>query len=100
MLSPIQPETADILAQQYFCKPFDSTHHGETFRIEDIPGRSGVLFHAGNIVEHTEGCILLGESVGKLKGERAVLNSGKTFAEFMDRAGGEPSLHLTVKTSY
>lgn len=29
-------------------------------RLHDVPGRSGVLMHAGNIFKDTEGCILLG----------------------------------------
>lgn len=28
--------------------------------IENVPGRSGICIHAGNVVEHTEGCPLVG----------------------------------------
>ncbi len=38
--------------------------------------RFNCLWHPGNIVSHTAGCVLPGTKRGWLKGERAVLNSG------------------------
>ena len=35
----------------------------------EVPGRSQILFHAGNEVSHTSGCILLGERVEALVGD-------------------------------
>jgi hypothetical protein len=36
----------------------------ETFRVLDVPGRSGILFHIGNSVKDSSGCILLGLKLG------------------------------------
>lgn len=91
---------SSIPAQQYVCVPYESNRHGKTFEIQDVPGRSDVLFHAGNVVEHTAGCVLLGDKIGKLKGKRAILNSGNTFAAFLDRLSGQHIVHLTVDTCY
>ena len=91
---------SSIPAQQYICKPFDSQRHGKTFQIEDVPGRDYVLFHAGNTVSHTEGCVILGQTIGKLRGDRAVLNSGVTFARFMTTMEKEQLFHLTVVERY
>jgi hypothetical protein len=55
----------------------------ETFEITGVPGRSRILFHSGNTIADSRGCVLLASSFGKLKGERAVLNSGATFDLFM-----------------
>lgn len=74
---------SSIPAQQYRCIKIKSPQFGETFEIIDVPGRSHVLFHAGNVIKHTEGCVILAQYFGKLYGDRAVRNSGKTFKEFM-----------------
>lgn len=31
-----------------------------TYEVMDVPNRSGILFHVGNYVDDTQGCILLG----------------------------------------
>lgn len=39
----------------------------QTFEITGVPGRSRILFHAGNTEEDVEGCVLLGEDFGSLQ---------------------------------
>ena len=85
-----------IPAGQYKCNRFRSAKFGDTFEIAHVPNRSGILFHAGNAVKETEGCVLLAQYFGKLRGDRAVLNSGLTFKMFMDRMAGVDSFSLTV----
>lgn len=88
-----------IPAQQYLCNPYTSPKYKETYIVDGVPGRDYILFHAGNTASHTHGCILLGSTTGKLRGERAVLNSGKTFERFMEKMGGK-RFHLTITTNY
>lgn len=103
-LEPSDEENASnissIPAQQYMCERVYSPKYGETFEIRNVPERTHVLFHAGNIAKHTKGCVLLGEYFGKLKGDRAVLNSGNTFKFFMEEMKDEGLFHLTVKEEY
>ena len=66
----------------YHCQRFHGTKWPDTFEIV-VPGHTAVLFHAGNVEADTQGCVLLGATTGKLKGERAVLNSGETFRNFL-----------------
>lgn len=59
-------------------------------RLENVPGFTGVLIHAGNTAEDTEGCILVGKN--RVKGK--VLDSRETFARlfkllFVSERGGE-----------
>ena len=92
-------DISSIPAQQYHCVSYKSDRY-KTYQVSNVPGRSKVLFHAGNTADHTAGCILLGSSVGKLRGDRAVLNSGNTFKEFMAKTKGYITLHLTIKEVY
>jgi len=94
------PNISSIPAQQYICERCHSPSHGETFQVMDVPDRYGILFHAGNTDDATQGCILLGQYFGKLKQERAVMNSGNTFREFMRRLEGHSKFHLTIHEAY
>lgn len=95
-----RPNISSIPCKQYTCIRDSSHSFGETFKVMDVPGRLYIFFHPGNIVTHTEGCIILAEHFGKLHGDRAVLNSGKTFKDFMGMMKGYNSLHLTIKEVY
>jgi hypothetical protein len=55
----------------------------ETFEVIGVPGRSGILFHRGNIVRETRGCIIVGEAFNPVLGQPGVTDSGHAFAEFM-----------------
>jgi hypothetical protein len=81
--------------QQYLCKR-RLTRHGETFEVMDVPGRSGILFHSGNFLGDTQGCILLGQYIDQLRGERAVLNSGRTMEKFIKKTKNVDKFLLTV----
>ena len=57
-----EPLKSSIPAQQYICLRYQSPKFGETFKIINVPGRTGILFHSGNTSDDTKGCILLGKS--------------------------------------
>lgn len=89
-----------IPIQQYMCRRVRSQRFGETFMIINVPRRTNILFHKGNTSNDTSGCILLAQTIGKLKRQRAILNSGKTFDNFMLAMSGLQQFHLTIKTEY
>lgn len=74
----------------YHIKRFDSPRFEmETFKVYDlqgreVAGRDGIIIHAGNTTDDTEGCIILGLDVGLLKGRPAVLQSKNAVSRFMD----------------
>ena len=90
--------TSSIPTGQYECAPYKSTRFGLTMQVLDVPERTYILFHAGNFVGDTEGCIIVGSEIGKLKGNRAVLNSGATHKTLMGLTGGKA--HLTIREAY
>ena len=94
------PFKGSIPAQQYFCKKHYSPRFHHTYKVLDVPERSDVLFHPLNIVEETAGCIGLAQYWGKLRGDRAVLNSGATFRKFMDIMEPYERFHLTITSNY
>lgn len=96
----LEPDSADpskghIKPGVYDCLRFHGTKWPNTFEIK-VPGHTAVLFHAGNVEADTMMCVLLGSSFGKLKGQRAVLNSGMTFKEFLERTKSMNSFTLFV----
>ena len=52
-----------------------------------VEGHSRLLFHRGNLEADADGCILVAESFGLLKGQSGILDSSNGFAEFMRLAG-------------
>ncbi|BBD08762.1 putative uncharacterized protein [Desulfovibrio ferrophilus] len=93
-------DVSSIPAQQYLCARVDSPRFGNTFQVQDVPGRTRVLFHSGNTVEDTRGCVLLGTSYGMLGQERGVLGSRNAFNLFMENLSGVDGFHLTILERY
>lgn len=75
----------------------NSPKFGDTFVIEDVPGRSHILFHKGNTSKDTSGCILIGEQFGIIGGQRAILSSKAGFDEFMRITKNRDSFILTIE---
>jgi len=100
-LEPDITEKRKLYIQQgvYHCQRFHGTRWKDTFEIL-VPGHTVVLFHAGNTEADTRGCILLGATVGKLKGNRAVLNSGETFKRFLDITKDVNEFPLFIEDRY
>ena len=81
----------------YICKRVASPKFGNTFEITNVPGRTHILFHAGNLVDDTHGCVITGEEFGILAGQSAVLSSGKAFREFMSKLKDTDKFALIIK---
>ena len=54
-----------IPAASYVCKKIKSPKHGNVIEIMDVPNRTNILIHAGNTINDTEGCVLVGSMVNK-----------------------------------
>ena len=89
-----------IPAGCYTLERYDSPKFGDTWIIDDVQGRSYVLFHWGNLDDHTQGCVLLGESFGTLGGEWAILSSKQAFSEFMALSKGYDRMSLVISEAY
>lgn len=102
----MEPGTGDhsaprVSAGFYLCEPhgwepgapvkFRSTWalvgHDVSHFPEPGVARSAVLIHAGNRVEQTLGCILVGKRRGELGGEPAILESREAMSELRSLIG-------------
>ncbi|MDF2178373.1 DUF5675 family protein [Aliiglaciecola sp. CAU 1673] len=82
-----KPNQSCICAGRYevdFLARSGSGKYRDVYWLQDVPGRSGILIHKGNIVAHSTGCLILGKRRGKLGGQRAVLNSHTAMQEFVE----------------
>jgi len=92
------PYDSSIPAGNYTCERFLSpTKHIEVWELQHVQNRTHVQIHAGNTLDDTLGCILLGQYFDKLRDNRAVLNSGKTFKKFMQVTRNADKLNLTIR---
>ncbi len=80
---------------EYPCKRIISEKFGETFEII-VPNRTAMLFHKGNYVTETHGCILLGTAIGETNDLFSIENSGVAFSRFMRLLKGENEFKLVI----
>jgi len=70
----------------YTCSRNQSPKFGEGWLVRDVPNRSHILIHKGNIpTQDSHGCILVGEIFDLLNGKAAVLSSKQAFNQLMDK---------------
>lgn len=76
-----------IPAGTYTCKPYSGTKYKDVYEVTNVPNRTAILFHWGNTEKDTLGCILLGNKIGKIGSEPAILESKKCFERFRSLVG-------------
>lgn len=54
----------------------------ETWRVLDVPDRTHILFHSGNVLKDTYGCLMLGQGLGAWSGQWCITDSLPAMAEF------------------
>jgi hypothetical protein len=68
------------------------------YLLENVKGRTGIRIHLANFMGDAEkgykkqlnGCIALGENLGKMDGQKALLISGPAIRRFEKVMGGKP----------
>lgn len=92
------PNISCIPAGEYECLWHHSPTFGWCYEVQDVPGRSAILIHAGNVggdrnlglKTNTYGCILPGTRFGTLWGQRAVLASRTALTKLHNRLQQQP----------
>lgn len=96
-----------IPAGAYECVRINSSTFGPCFWIKNVPARTGILFHCGNVAGDRKkgyqtdslGCLLLGSYTGRLLGQIAVLASRRARGEFLDFFGAD-SFELKIEEMF
>jgi hypothetical protein len=69
-----------------------SGKYRSVYHVRGVRGRSGILIHNGNIVDHTRGCLIIGQKTGFLGGKRAVLASRSALRDLVRLTAKKPFL--------
>ena len=85
-----------IPAGTYKCVRVNSPKFGNTFEVTNVPKRTHILFHKGNIDDDSHGCILIGEKFGMIGGSAGIQASAEGFNEFMSIMNGEVGFRLII----
>jgi len=88
------PMTSCIPAGGYHCTQHSSPKFGDVWELQNVPGRTAILIHPGNWPSDSEGCILVGSTLGKLDDKPAILGAKSTIN--MLRTILPPSFDLTI----
>lgn len=83
----------------YVCKRVTSHKFGNTFEITGVEGRDNIMIHKGNTWNDTTGCVILGNVVGWLNNDRAMLGSGLAWKEFELATKGIDEFNLYITTA-
>jgi hypothetical protein len=65
----------------------DTLQFSKVWQLMNVPNRDAILIHAGNTVDDSKGCILVGMERGKLHGKDAVLSSRKAIKILRESIG-------------
>lgn len=73
------PRESCIPPGTYQCKAFNGVRYKNVWEVTNVPGRSAILFHHGNTIRDTEGCILVGRGFSTLNGLPSITESVTTL---------------------
>lgn len=89
----------------YTCVPYTSPKFGRVWHVLNVPGRSAVLIHKGNLAgdttkgwkTHSRGCLLASWYRGRIGNQMAGLNSTRAFTEMKTKIGNNPFTLIIIK---
>lgn len=88
----------------YVAIPYKYRGRINSFKLLNVPNRSNILIHGGNYAgdksagykTHSAGCLIIGNKVGTIEKQKAVLSSRIGLREFIRYMNNKPFI-LTIK---
>jgi hypothetical protein len=80
----------------YTCTRVKSPKFGDTFEVTQVPGRTHILFHKGNTLDDTQGCILVAEEFSGTFDKPMIVSSQRGFSEFLALLEGQTEFELEL----
>lgn len=88
-----QPSVSCVPAGTYRCVfTYSPRFRRYLYLVGPVPGRSGIRVHPANFPRQLNGCVALGERLGWIAGEKAVLLSAPAVRRVEEYFGGKPFL--------
>ncbi len=84
----------------YYCERYTSSRYKETFIILGVHDRDGILFHPGNFLKDTDGCICTGLSFGAPHAKALVIDSRLAFDRFMIALENDNRFLLQIRNAF
>jgi hypothetical protein len=81
---------------RYVCQRVRSPKFGDTFEVTQVPDRTHILFHKGNTLDDTQGCILVAEEFSGTFDKPRVVSSQRGFSELLALVDGQAAFELDV----
>lgn len=89
------PSVSCIPQGEYQCCPFNGNKFKNVYEIENVEGRTYILFHKGNYEHDTKGCILPGLGIDSSLHESMVTHSVSAMNE-LKRIIGQHTFTLNI----
>jgi hypothetical protein len=79
----------------YQCAPFNGAKYKDVYEIKGVEGRKDILFHVGNYVNNTKGCVLIGSGIS-FHGDTYMVTSSKISFERFRGIMGDDEFKLSI----
>ena len=98
-----KPFVSCIPTGTYVFSRHQSPKFGDCCQVVKVEGRSSILLHRGNFAgreplkSDVQGCVVVGERIGRIAGQKAVISSSSAFARLMKRLWDDGDEDWTIR---
>lgn len=99
-----KPFESCIPEGEYIVKPYSSKKYPDVWEVQDVDGRTLILFHWGNWEHDVKGCIAVGMGAGYIhyngKPKKAIYSSRSAIRQMKEILGYPSMFKLIIRGNY